>query len=72
MANELRSRNPKRTIVAEVKESPGGTKSTAYQQSSTATIQDLQHLKKVHPASSVKHGDWIVILKSYINSVTCI
>ena len=30
---------------------------TTYKQSSTATNQDLCHLKQVHPVSTVKHGD---------------
>ena len=49
--------NRERTIVAEVKESTSGRQPTTLQQRSTATIQDLCHLKQVHPASTVKHGD---------------
>ena len=45
------------SIVAEIKTSAARGKPTTLVQKTTASVQDLCHLKKIHPASIIKHGD---------------
>ena len=47
--------NQNRTIIAEVQENDPLISAIEYK--STATVHDLRHLKRVFPASTIKHGD---------------
>lgn len=48
--------NQNRTIIAEVQEKDDPL-AAAIEYKSVATVHDLHHLKRVYPASSIKHGD---------------
>ena len=48
--------NRNRTIIAEVQEKDDSL-ANAFEYKSTASIHDLHHLKRVFPASTIKHGD---------------
>ena len=59
--------NQNRTIIAEIQES---SVSIAIEYKSIATVQDLHQLKRVFPASIIKHGDISVRLHQNCDATT--